>query len=154
MIRNEILGDSNVHGENDADLTEIYEHIGLTPLNELFEMNFLQDSNWKEVFRGQKKKFSELIKRQKDELQTGGITWAEFGAVMSHTMGCDAPMIAGCILLTSKVFDVASDMYNQICQYDVETGEVARIFFEKNYTDDIVEELHRLHEETADNINF
>ena len=152
MIRNAILGDSNNHGENDADFVEIY--VGLTPLNKLFEMNFLQDSNWEQALHGQKKKFSELIKRQKDNLRLGVTTWADFAALLSRTMGSDAPMIAGCILLTSKVFDVTSDIHNQICEYDVKTGEVARIFFEKNYTDNTAEELRRLHDGTADNINF
>ena len=77
------------------------------------------------------------------DLQTGVTTWAKFAAFLSCTMGPDAPMIAGFILLTSKVLSIASDMYHQIREYDGEAGEVAKQFIENSYTEATKEELHK-----------
>ena len=78
------------------------------------------------------------------DLTTGATTWAEFAASLSRIMGSDAPMIAGFLLLTNKVFNIASDMYNQVVGYEGETGKVAEQFIEKNYTDATLEELHEV----------
>ena len=149
-IQAEIRGGSNIYEKNDADFAEIYENVDLTSLHSLITANFLQSSDWKEILRQQKKKLGVVIKKQMEDLQTGVTTWAKFAASLSRTMGSDAPMIAGFLCLTNKVFSIASDMYNQIDQYDGETGEVANQFIERNYTDATIEELH---DTIADNIN-
>ena len=143
IIRNEIRAPS-IHEMNNVDFDEIHRQVDLTPFDELIQTTFLQNPEWKEKVRQRKKRLSEMIKRKMSELQTGATTWANFAASLSRTMGSDAPMIAGFLLLTNKVFNVASNMYNQIVGYDGETGKVAMQFIEKNYTDATVEDLHEI----------
>ena len=142
-IRNEIRAPS-IHEMNNVDFDEIHRQVDLTPFDELIQTTFLQNPEWKEKVRQRKKRLSEMIKQKMSDLQTGATTWAKFAASLSRTMGSDAPMIAGFLLLTNKVFNIASDMYNQVVGYEGETGKVAKQFIEKNYTDATLEELHEV----------
>ena len=143
IIRNEICAPF-IHELNNVDFDEIHRQVDLTPFDELIQTSFLQNPKWKDEVRQRKKRLSEIIKRKMSDLTTGATTWAEFAASLSRIMGSDAPMIAGFLLLTNKVFNIASDMYNQICGYDGETGKVALEFIEKNYTDATIEELYEI----------
>ena len=135
---------SNIDEEKDADIAEIQRHVDLTQFNDLIDATSLQDSNWKETLRQQKKKLSEKTKKQMDDLQSGVTTWAKFAASLSRTMGFDAPMIAGFLLLTNKMIHSVPNLYKQIREYDGESGEVANQFIERNYTDATIEELEEL----------
>ena len=135
---------SDIHDKNDADFAEIYKDIDFTPFTDLIEINFLRGPNWREKLREQKKKLSVMIKKQIGFFQNGVCTWAKFAASLSHTMGSDAPIIAGCLLLTNKVFNNMPNLYRQIREYDEESGGVANQFIERNYTDATIEELHEV----------
>ena len=137
-------GAGNIHERNDADFAEIYEHVDFTPFYDLIEINFLRGPNWREELREQKKKLSVMIKQQIGEFQNGITTWAKFAASLSCTMGSDAPIIAGCLLLTNKVFNSMPNLYKQIREYDQESGGVANQFIERNYTDATIDELHEI----------
>ena len=135
---------SNIDEANGADAAEIRQLVdcNLVQLNELIDKNFSQDSNWKEKLRQQKKKHSDMIKKEMGDFQSGLTTWAKFATTLSRTMGSDAPMIAGFILLTSKV--LAPDLYEQIRKHEEESGAVANKFIEKNFTDATREELQNV----------
>ena len=140
MIRNEINAPS-IHDLNNYDFGVIHREVDLTPFEELIKTSLLEDPKWKEVVRQRKNKLSEMIKTQMSDLQSGVTTWAKFAASLSRAMGSDAPIIAGILCLTNKLFDTTTDLYKQITGYNRESGEVANQFIEKNFTERTIDDL-------------